>query len=77
VTLLNGCRGTPIFSSYLGGLADDSGNAIAVDQDRNAYVTGQTSSPDLPRPNNGAPNGFQPNNEGGNSDAFVTKIGLP
>ncbi len=36
------------YSSYLGGSADDQGNAIAVDLAGNAYVTGTTSSANFP-----------------------------
>src|SRR6266851_957147 len=36
------------YSSYLGGIADDQGNAIAVDLAGNAYVTGTTSSANFP-----------------------------
>ncbi|MGH8601610.1 MAG: SBBP repeat-containing protein, partial [Gammaproteobacteria bacterium] len=71
------CNSTLRFSSYLGGLSDDRGNAIVADPDGNAYLTGQTSSPDLPGPNNGPPNGFQDDNEGGGSDSFMVKIGVP
>jgi uncharacterized repeat protein (TIGR01451 family) len=40
--------GTLVYSTYLGGTADDLGNAIAVDPDGNAYVAGETSSLDFP-----------------------------
>ena len=59
---------TLIYSTYLGGSADDVGEAIAVDSAGNAYVTGYTTSTDFP-----TMNAFQPLN-GGASDAFVTKI---
>jgi uncharacterized repeat protein (TIGR01451 family) len=40
--------GTLVYSTYLGGTADELGNAIAVDADGNAYVAGETSSLDFP-----------------------------
>jgi hypothetical protein len=36
------------FSTYLGGSNDDSGLAIAVDPSGNAYIAGETVSPDFP-----------------------------
>jgi hypothetical protein len=58
-----------LYSTYLGGRKDDRGNAIALDTDRNVYITGSTDSPDFPV-TSGV---IQPAHPGGN-DAFVTKI---
>ncbi len=57
-----------IYSTYLGGDADDRGSAIGVDFSGNAYVTGETTSSDFP-----LQNPFQ-GERGGGSDAFVTKL---
>jgi hypothetical protein len=56
------------FSTYLGGNAGDEGKGIAVGQQGQVYVTGDTGSPDFPIKN--AP---QPN-LGGGSDAFVAHL---
>ena len=61
------------WSGYIGGVSADTGQAIAVDPQGNAYITGQTQSL------TGFPttNGFQTTHGGGGTvvtDAFVTKI---
>ena len=53
------------YSTFLGGLDDDSGYAIAVDGSGNAYVTGYTASTDFPRTLNDASI---------NNDVFITKV---
>ena len=60
--------GTVLFSTYLGGSADETGFGIAVDASGNAYATGFTASSDFPTA--GTP--FQ-STFGGNHDAYVTK----
>ena len=57
------------YSTHLGGSADDSGGAIAVDAMGSAYVTGDTMSPDFP-----TMNALQPTHEGFGRDAFVAKL---
>ena len=58
--------GLPIYSTYLGGSADDAGNGIAVDANGNAYVAGSTGSTDFPVTDGSI--------SGGNEDAFVAKL---
>lgn len=70
--------GSLIYLSYLGGSADDTASAVAVDSAGNAYVTGCTTSTNFPIA--GTP--FQSKFGGADSsgsllifgDAFVTKI---
>jgi hypothetical protein len=59
-----------VYSTYLGGDAEDDGEGIAVDAVGSAYLIGQTSSADFPtqnpfQPSLGAPPGV---------DIFVTKL---
>jgi hypothetical protein len=68
VTKINATGSALVFSTYLGGTADDSGYGIAVDAAGNAYVTGVTQSTDFP-----LANAVQPA-YGGNEDVFVTEI---
>ncbi|HKQ05908.1 MAG TPA: SBBP repeat-containing protein [Blastocatellia bacterium] len=48
VTELNAAGTGLIYSTYLGGVNAETGNAIAVDADGNAYVTGYSHSPNFP-----------------------------
>jgi len=68
VTKLNAAGSALIYSTYLGGSADDLAASIALDSSGDAYVTGSTDSLDFP-----ALNAFQSSNAGG-TDAFVTKL---
>ncbi len=71
VTKINPAGGGPtdlVYSTFLGGLAQDWGRSIVVDISGNAYVAGQTSSADFPT-TGGA---FDTSYNGG--DAFVTKL---
>ena len=59
---------TLLYSSYLGGSNSEEGKGIAVDVNGNAYIGGQTCSPDFPtaRPLQAT--------QAGNCDAFVAKV---
>jgi hypothetical protein len=70
VTKVNPSGSALVYSTYLGGSQTDVGASIAVDGGGNAYVTGQTNSPNFPTA--GTPT--QPTFGGGTSDAFVSEI---
>jgi hypothetical protein len=57
-----------VYSTYLGGSGEDRGFRIAVDTAGNAYVTGDTDSPNFP-----TASALQRNYAGG-VDAFVAKV---
>ncbi len=59
---------TLVFSTFLGGGADDLGSSITLDSNGNVYVTGTTSSANFP-----TQGPAYPNNKG-LSDIFVTKF---
>jgi hypothetical protein len=71
VTIVNASGDALSYSTYLGGIDFDWGNGIGVDSSGNAYVTGFTYSPNFPKAN-----AFQ-RSYGGNTDAFIVKIGPP
>jgi hypothetical protein len=68
----NACDSTAtlVFSSYLGGYAEDVGRSVDVDANGVAYVAGFTFSSDFPV----TANGFQQIYNDGGGDAFVTQI---
>lgn len=68
VTELNPTGSGLVYSTYLGGGANDVGTSIAVDSNGNAYVTGATNSPDFK-----LANATQSANKG-LDDAFVSEI---
>ncbi|MEO8285000.1 MAG: SBBP repeat-containing protein [Chloroflexota bacterium] len=70
VTKFSPTGSTLLYSTYLGGIYFDYGDAIAVDTSGSAYLTGYTNSTNFP-----LQNPFQPAIGGGGwSDAFVTKV---
>ena len=69
VTKISSAGDALVYSTYLGGSGSDAGNAIAIDNDGAAYVTGFTSSSDFP-----TPNGFQATFGGMPFDGFVAKL---
>lgn len=68
VTQLSPAGDEILYSTYLGGQADESINSIAVDSDKKIYVAGETTSNDFPTLCS-----FQDSLKGA-SDAFFTKI---
>jgi hypothetical protein len=68
VAQLNSTGSVLVYSTYLGGSADDFTGGIAVDGSGNAYVAGWTSSTNFP-----TMNPLQPANAG-RSDAFVAQL---
>jgi hypothetical protein len=80
ITKLSAEGSSLVYSTYLGGVAGDSGDEIAVDVTGNAYLKGMTNSQDFP-----TVNAVQPQYGGGGvctqgsssypcKDAFVTKL---
>ena len=65
---LNAAGNALIYSTYLGGAGNDSGNAVAVDAAGNAYVAGDTYSANFP-----VSGGYQ-GSYAGRQDAFVSKL---
>lgn len=68
VVKFNGAGNALVYSTYLGGFGADEGNGIAVDSAGNAFVAGNTFSPNFP-----INNPYQ-STYGGGWDAFVTKL---
>ncbi len=68
VTKLNRPGSARLYSTYLGGSGFDAGLSIVVDRFGNAYVAGDTESPDFP-----TANPLQ-GTLGGDFDAFVAKL---
>ena len=64
---LNSTGSQLVYSTYLGGKADDVAKAIAVDASGSAYIGGVTGSTDFP-----VKNSLQPYR--GGDDAFITKL---
>ena len=71
VTKLSGSGASLLYSTFLGGAVDDYGYGIAVDAVGSAYVTGRAFSADFP-----THNALQGTYQGGNSDAFVSRLSV-
>ncbi len=69
VLKLNAAGTSVLYATYLGGNGADTGNAITVDANGNAYVTGQSSSSNFPGTSQSPRVG-----PGGAVDAFVSKL---
>jgi len=70
VTKLSGNGSTILYSTYVGGTGDDSGNALAVDAAGDAFVAGGTRSGNFPV----SASAFQKTSGGGLLDAFVFEL---
>jgi len=70
VTKFNPAGTALMYSTYLGGMNSDEGTDIVVDAGGNAYVTGETGSPNFPV----TPGAFQSSFGGGFSDAFAAVV---
>jgi hypothetical protein len=70
VTKLNRSGSALVYSTFLGGATIDTGNAITLDDERNAYVTGFTASGDFPTTPGAADTSLN-----GGRDAFAAKLG--
>jgi hypothetical protein len=68
VAKLNASGTALLYSTYLGGSGDDTGNAIAVDGSGDAYITGSTKSANFPT------HAALQTSLGGTQDAFVTEL---
>ncbi|KAF0244017.1 MAG: beta-propeller repeat-containing protein [bacterium] len=68
VSVLDSTGSNFVYSTYLGGKAQDASLAMAIDKDGTVYLTGSSISSDFP-----TTNAFQ-RVSGGNSDAFLVKI---
>src|SRR6185312_7632391 len=72
ITKLNSTGTNVVYSSYLGGSKDEIGDGIALDSANNAYITGNTTSPDFPVTAGAPQTKFGGGTEGG--DYFATKV---
>jgi Beta-propeller repeat len=72
VSILDPTGSQLLYSTFLGGSSDDFGYGIALDASADIYLTGATSSFDFPI----VQGALQSQPGGGNSDAFVAKIGF-
>jgi hypothetical protein len=69
VTKLNPSGSNLVYSTFIGGRSADYGNSIAIDNNGNAYIAGNTYSSNFPI----TPGAYQ-TNFAGDEDAFVAKL---
>jgi len=69
IAKINPAGNALVYSTYFGGTGEEEGKGIALDASRAVYITGWTSSKDLP-----LKNAFQKTHGGGLEDAFAAKI---
>ena len=69
VTKLNSSGSALLYSTFIGGLAYQVGNSVAIDGSHNAFITGYTSSADFPT----SPGSFDETFNGG-YDVFAVKL---
>ncbi len=74
VTKLNADGTALLFSTYLGGTANDQGSAIALDDAGQVYVAGRTQSSNFPTTEGAFDPSYNPSTQNGENDAFVTKL---
>jgi hypothetical protein len=72
VAKFNSAGDSLVYSTFLGGSGDESGNAIALDDYHNAYATGVTGSNNFPT----TPGVFDSTYNGGDGDVFAVKVNL-
>jgi hypothetical protein len=73
VTKINAAGTALVYSTYLGGIGEDEGRGIAVDQSGQAYVTGYTRTPGSGFPGTTG-SSIQSTYGGGSADGFVAKL---
>lgn len=61
---------TLLYSSYIGGSSNDSGNGLVVDNNNEVFVTGGTCSNDFPY----ATGGYQTTYQGGKADGYIIRV---
>lgn len=61
---------TLLFSSFIGGSSNESGNGIIIDNTSDVYVTGGTTSNDFPF----TAGGYQSSYQGGKADGYILRI---